>query len=410
MSRSASDPETDPARFRWAAGARLIDPAGRCFSAGDPVAGGLAPVFAAAARGEEFCLTRRGVEVMGRAAPGKPPCFQCETSGTSGTPKRIRRTQASWLASIRLNGALFGIGSGRAVAVLGGLESSLAFYGAVEALCLGADLHLLAGLRPDRQIARLTAGSVRILYATPTQVRQLAAVGRPCPGLAHLLVGGGRFDPATRAAAVRIFPAARITEFYGAAETSFIALSDRATPDGSVGRAYPGVEIAIRDESGAPLPSGETGEIWVKSPYLFEGYARGHAPQTRREGAWLTIGEMGARDADGYLRIAGRRTRMVTIADCNVSLDAVEALLLGFEGVRQAGVIALPDRLRGHVLAGFVQCADGTCVEAILRSGRAVLGPLAAPRQLHRLSDWPLLPSGKTDYAALQAQLAGTEG
>ena len=85
-----------------------------------------------------------------------------------------------------------------------------------------------------------------------------------------ILVGGSKLDAALRAALAVMAPEAVIREFYGAAEASFITLADAATPEASVGRAYPGVEIAL--DPG--------GEVWVKSPYLFLGYANNPSPPT----------------------------------------------------------------------------------------------------------------------------------
>ncbi|WP_424932480.1 AMP-binding protein [Amaricoccus macauensis] len=388
-------------------GARLVDARGNSYDAGDSAAGDLAALFAAAGRGDEFCLTPNGLEILAPASLGTLPSFQCETSGTSGTPKRIRRTQASWLASIVIDRARFGIGPGSSVGVLGGLESSLALYGAVEALCLGADLHVVGGMRPDRQLARLDAQRVSLLWATPTQVRQLAACGRPCASLRHLLVGGGRFDRATREMASQLFPGAEITEFYGSAETSFITLTSKDTPDGSVGRAYAGVVLEIRGADGQVQAADSPGEIWVRSPYLFTGYARGGSDHTKRDGPWLTIGETGALDESGHLRIGARAGRMVTVSDRNVSLDAVEEVLLGLDGVAQAGVVAMPDPLRGQILAGVLQCSGCADPEVILRQARAALGATVAPRRLVTIDHWPQLASGKTDYAALRARLDG---
>jgi long-chain acyl-CoA synthetase len=73
-------------------------------------------------------------------------------------------------------------------------------------------------------------------------------------------------------------------------------MGDNTTPEGSVGKAYDGVEIAVRD----PDASG-TGLVWLRSPYLFERYLRGESPHTRRDGDWLTVGEYGTIDAQGYL-------------------------------------------------------------------------------------------------------------
>ncbi|MEM8570600.1 MAG: AMP-binding protein [Pseudomonadota bacterium] len=402
---SASASEGNEAHFRWMCGGRLIDPQGRTFDGPlDAGAGVIAELFRASQRGLEFYVTHRGVEVLG---PARPASFQCETSGSTGPAKRIRRSQASWLASIAVNAARFGIGPGMAVGILGRLHASLPLYGAVEALCLGADLHLMGGVRPDRQLALIRAGETALIWATPTQIRQFAASDpkEPCPSLRILLVGGGTFDAASMAKARNLFPNAEVTQFYGAAETSFIAMSDAQTPKGSVGRAYPGVEIEIRNGKGARLGAGDVGEIWVKSPYLFLDYSVGNGVDTRRDGSYLTIGECGALDANGNLYLEGRRTRMVTIAECNVFLDQVEAAMLACAGVTQAAVLPLQDPLRGNVLIGFVQMQGDGSLDVLRAECLAALGPRATPRAFIPIATWPELGSGKTDHDALRRNM-----
>jgi long-chain acyl-CoA synthetase len=255
-------------RFRWHPAARLVDAAGRAHGPGgsagaaipaEPSALALQGAMAAAAAGSAFRIGG------GDEAPeaGDRPMFETHTSGSTGAPRRVRRTQASWIASFHVNARLFGIGPGARVAVAGGLTQSAALYGAIEALHLGAEAHLLAGLRSDRQVAALGARRIGVLHATPAQLRLMLDAGAaPVPGLARVITGGSKLDPATGAALARLFPAARVSEFYGTAETSFVTLADPDTPEGSVGRAYPGVEIALRK-----------GAIHVRSPYLAEGYA-----------------------------------------------------------------------------------------------------------------------------------------
>lgn len=398
------------AAFRWHPEARIhdadgpaTDPAMAPVAAGQiapwPMVPALRAAMALAADGAAFRIGPGGPVVRG----SQQPMFETLTSGSSGAPRRIRRTQRSWIDSFEMNARLFGIGPDVSVAVPGRLEHSLALYGALEALHLGADLHLLAGLRPDRQVTALAARGVAVLYATPVQLRLLVeAQARglpPAPGLRHVLVGGAKLDGATRTACKAAFPAAHVREFYGAAETSFIALADEDTPDDAVGSPYPGVEIAIRNDADAPVPEGTVGRIWVRSPYLFEGYADAVVAGTRWRDGWLTIGEHGALRG-GQLRLAGRESRMVTIADQNVFPEEVEAFLLALPGVRRAAVLARQDARRGHVLHAVIMGDVET--GAVLAACRSGLGPLKAPRRVDLRQDWPILPSGKTDLAALE--------
>jgi long-chain acyl-CoA synthetase len=236
----------------------------------------------------------------------------------------------------------FGIGPGARVAVLGKLVHSLSLYGAVEGLHLGAEVHLLESLRPDRQRKTLVARRISHLYATPAQLRQLVEAKGACPDLQLVLVGGSKLDPVLRAAVRAMAPNARVREFYGAAEASFITLADEDTPVGSVGRAYPGVEIAI-----------EAGEVWVKSPYLFIGYASDSGSARWRDG-WLSVGEVGSLD-NGFLFLRGRAGRMVTVADQNVFPEEIEALIAAQTGIRRAAVLPVADARRGNVLIALVQ-------------------------------------------------------
>ncbi|MBL9049127.1 MAG: AMP-binding protein [Tabrizicola sp.] len=395
-------------RFRWHPDARLHDSAGREVRP-LPSKG---PVLPDSADGlaQAIGLSAFRIGAPERTPPdtGERPVFETLTSGSTGQPRRIRRSQASWIASFSVNAGL-GIGPGARVAVLGRLVHSLALYGAIEGLHLGAEVHLLDALRPDRQRQALGLRRVTHLYATPAQLRLLVGPGS-LSDLRLILVGGSKLDAALRAAITALAPQAQVREFYGAAETSFITLADTATPGASVGRPYPGVELSLD-------PSGE---VWVKSPYLFERYAddpRSPADasqsgqgipaadqpigSTRWRDGWLSVGEVG-QFKDGFLFLKGRAGRMVTVADQNVFPEEIEAFLATLPGITRAAVLPRPDARRGTVLIALAQGDPGR-EAAILADLRQELGPLKAPKALIWLDDWPVLPSGKTDLRALEA-------
>lgn len=331
------------------------------------------------------------------ATPGPEQAVFCESSGSTGTPKLIRRSPSSWRASFEVNRALLGVTSDDTYAVLGHLGHSISLYAATEALHLGADLAILSGFAPAQQAIALREHGISLLYATPSQLRLLIAADDAClPTITRLICGGGALDAGLRACLTERFPNARVIEFFGASETSFIAMSDAASPAGSVGKTYPGVDIHI------DAPLGEVGEIWVKSPYLFAGYEAGDSPLTRWKDGYLAIGEMGVMDDRGHLYLRGRRSRMVTVADQNVFPEAIETCLLSQPGVSAAAVIPVADPLRGHHIVAVVQ---GVADEKDLRKAcRATLGPAATPRSFWYRDAIPLLPAGKPDLQLLQQQ------
>lgn len=377
-------------RFRWHPQARLYDAAAQEVTPA-PAQG---PILPDSAQGlaQAFDLTafRVGAPDQLPPEPADVPVFETLTSGSTGWPRRIRRSQASWTASFAVN-ASFGIGPGARVAVLGRLVHSLSLYGAIEGLHLGAEVHLLADLRPDRQRKALIDHQISHLYATPAQLRLVAAGGPPCPDLRLILVGGSKLDTTLRAALHNLAPQAAVREFYGAAETSFITLADAETPEGAVGRPYPGVEIQVTE-----------GQVWVKSPYLFMGYGGDPGGARWRDG-WLSVGEMG-RLEDGALYLHGRAGRMVTVADQNVFPEEIETLMAALPGIVRVAVLPVADAKRGHILIAAVQGDRGREAE-ILATLRERLGPLKAPKALIWKEDWPVLPSGKTDLRALGARV-----
>lgn len=389
------DPAHPPSgTFRLHAGSRILTPDVpglrallTCLRGGLPVQAALPPQ----------------APVTGGAGPVQR--LSCQTSGSSGQPKTIRRTPASWTASFETNKGLFGITDADTYAVLGHLGTSLPLYGAMEALHLGADLAALPEVPPRRQLALLAELSVSVLYATPTQLKLLAAAGGGAAlldGLRLILSGGGKLDRAARQAVQRLCPAADVVEFFGASETSFITLAGRDAPEGSVGRPYPGVRLRIGSGEGSgPFT---TGEIWVASPYLFEGYEHGGSGSVQRDGGFLSIGEMGYTDAEGNLFLRGRKNRMFTVADRNVFPEEIEAVVAAVPGVRGCAVVPQPDALRGNAAICFV-AADKPLREAVQAACRAGLDRSAMPRAFRFLEDLPLLPAGKPDLVELQRML-----
>ncbi|MBR9863223.1 MAG: AMP-binding protein [Rhodobacteraceae bacterium] len=312
-------------------------------------------------------------------APDLPDHFFTLTGGSSGPPKVIRRNTASWGHSIAVLAARLGLGPDARVGVFGDLTYSLSLYAAVEALCCGAHLHFLPR-------SGLAARGITHLYATPTQLRLIRQIA---PDVTHVISGGGPFDPATAAHVATVLPNAQVWRFYGAAETSFITLADSSAPAKAVGAAFPGVDIEIRDPQGQPCQTGAEGLVWVRSPMVFSGYASGQSNSTCIKDGWITVGEVGYLDCEGFLYLTGRQDRILTITDRSVSLDQLETDLIT-AGATAAAVLAVPDPLRGYTLHGFTE--------------GAVPRP-AALKTLTCLPELPRLASGKPDYRALERML-----
>lgn len=344
-------------------------------------------------QGLPLCARQTGNAIIA-AAHGDQPLLFCESSGSTGKARTIRRSHASWIKSFEVNRGLLDIGNADCCAVLGHLGHSLSLYGVIEALHLGADVLALGGDGPRAQIEALHRHKAGVLYATPSQLRLLLrADDTRLGGVRQVICGGGALSEADRTELCAVFPNARIHEFYGASETSFITITDSDTPPGSVGRPYPGVELRLDS----------AGEIWLRSPYIFDGYDGDGSTDTQWKDGFLTVGEIGWQDDRGHLFLRGRKSRMVTVADVNVFLDDIERVMAETCGVRSCAAISVADPLRGNSVIGVVTGAvDLTLARAAQSHCREKLGPLSAPRKIVFLDPLPMLASGKPDLLKLQ--------
>ncbi|MEV7806804.1 AMP-binding protein [Microbispora sp. NPDC088329] len=153
------------------------------------------------------------------------------------------------------------------------------------------------------------------------------------------------------------FPNATVTNYYTSTEAApaqTIMIYDRTRP-AALGRPAFGGSLRITDESGTPLPPGETGEVWMRSPTATRSYYGDAEASARsfRDG-WVRMGDVGYVDADGYLYLVDRESDVVKSGAFKVSTLQVEAALHEHPGIAEAAVFGLPHPVLGSVLGAAV--------------------------------------------------------
>ncbi|MFN8110101.1 MAG: class I adenylate-forming enzyme family protein [Thermoleophilia bacterium] len=252
------------------------------------------------------------------------------------------------------------------------------------------------------------------VYVVPTMLAQLPPGRAPGPGPRAVYCAGAALERAGVDRTRSRYPDTALVEYYGASELSFVAIRREGdgTPPGSVGRAFPGVRIDIRDEAGRTVPPGGVGTVWVHSDLVFQGY-RGQAPASvarRDDEGWLTVGDLGSLDRDGFLRVAGRGTALIITGGANVQPEEVERVLCGAPGVSEAAVVGLPDPRWGQrVCALLVPRAGATLTRADVRAHVAAhLTQGKRPRHYAVAGALPLGRTGKVDREEVVRILAAT--
>ncbi|MDR0204736.1 MAG: AMP-binding protein [Delftia acidovorans] len=341
------------------------------------------------------------------------------TSGSTGLPKGFMRHHRSWTESFRVCLQDFGPVAAQRTMVPGRLSHSLFLFGVMQGLWCGAGALVQEKFSAARCLADLARAAAPCLVAVPSQLLlmlQWAAHRRlaPIEGVELIMISGARWMRAQTPALRALFPRARIIEFYGASEASFIAWmeADEQAPPQAVGRPFSNVEIAIRrlpDQD----PADRDGLIYMRSPMLFMDYVGQARDGTAalRDGPWLSVRDMGHVDETGLLCLAGRQSRMLVTQGKNLFPEEVEALLAEYPDLAQVSVQGLPDALRGMQVHAIVQWRAAEPAGARQALGawlRERLETYKLPRHWWSCADWPQTASGKTDHARLARALAAT--
>jgi acetyl-CoA synthetase len=197
-----------------------------------------------------------------------------------------------------------------------------------------------------------------------------------------------------------------INEFYGQTECNVVVGNDAAIlplRPGSMGRAIPGHQVAVVDDTGHPVPAGTVGAIAVRrpDPVMFLAYwNKPEATTAKFVGDWMLTGDLGRQDEDGYLWYVGRDDDVITSAGYRIGPAEIEECLIGHPSVALAAVVGAPDPVRTEVVMAYLVLRPGhTPSEALKAEVQAfVRSRLAAyeyPRRIVFVDELPMTATGK---------------
>jgi fatty-acyl-CoA synthase len=187
-----------------------------------------------------------------------------------------------------------------------------------------------------------------------------------------------------------------VLQTYGSTETAGPATmmdhSHAGKKPGSAGLPYFHTEIRIADGRGGEAPPGEAGEVQVRAPHVFAGYWRNpEATAAAFDGPWLKMGDVGRRDAEGYLYVVDRIKDVVISGGENIYPAEIEAVLADHPAITEVAVVGAPDREWGEVPCAVVLPKPGATLtlEDVLAFCKGKLARYKLPRRLV-LRDAPL--------------------
>lgn len=340
------------------------------------------------------------------SGPGTPAVVLF-TSGTEGAPKGVVLTNRNIMANARqmyahADGALspddtvlnplpmfhsFGLTAGTIMPIVNGMR----------VLLYPTPLHY-------RQIPKLIAQKkVTVLFATDTFLLGYARAADPgdLATLRFVVAGAERVKDQTRKLWTAI--GTEILEGYGATECAPVIACNLpgANREGTVGRALPGMELALDPVEGIAVG----GRLRVRGPNVMAGYVFADEPGVVRapDAGWHDTGDIVEIDADGFIAIKGRAKRFAKIGGEMVSLAAVETLAANSWPEGQHVVVNLPDERKGEQLILVTDVAEAD-KDVLLEHARSQGFPeLWVPKHILVVAMIPVMGSGKVDLPATAA-------
>ena len=351
-----------------------------------------AGVLAGRAGDNRPCTTERALDAPYRLG---------YTGGTTGEAKAVTLTERGELAELSafLVDLVPGLGAAdRFLHAAPIAHASGAFF--LPALARGATSLVMAKFDAAGFVALAAATRATATFLVPTMLALI--LDEPSVGAADLrferiVYGASPISPAvlTRAEARfgRVF-----AQTYGQAESPMVitclapADHDR---EGSCGRPFTGVDVAVHDDAGVELAPGAVGEIVCRGPQTMARYwNRPEATARAFRGGWLHTGDIGRMDDDGFFYLLDRKHDLLISGGYNVYPREVEDVLLSLDGVREAAVIGLPDEVWGDRVHAVV-AGQGIEPVTLLAAARGRLAGYKAPKSIEVWDELPKSAANK---------------
>lgn len=343
------------------------------------------------------------------------------TSGTTGRPKGAMLSHANIFASTALTATVHVRTRGESV--LTALPFPHVYGNVVMNAAFLAGMRLIVMPRFDAGEALAAIGRERpsLFEGVPAMYYQMLAhpdlATTDFGALTRCTVGGQTMPTATIDAVVARF-GCPLCELWGMTELAGPAVSHSPywpSRHGSIGLPFPTVELRIADldDHRRTVPDGETGELCVRGPLVTRGYWRNPEATARvlDEDGWFATGDIGVRDAAGYVSILDRRGDMIITGGYNIYPAELEQVLAMHPAVAMSAVAPVRDAEKGELATAFVVLRPGaSCDAAELEAHcRRHLARYKIPRRFAFVDDLPKTSTGKIMRRALREAEAATE-
>jgi acetyl-CoA synthetase len=259
----------------------------------------------------------------------------------------------------------------------------------------------------EEAFALMARTNIRNAFIPPTALRMMRAAphGRHDIKMRSIASAGEQLGAETYEWGKSAF-GLKINEFYGQTECNIVLSACAAlgvSKAGAIGKPVAGHNVAIIDNDGNPLKAGEAGQIAVKRPdpvMFLEYWGNRQATRDKFIGEWLTTGDQGVVDDEGYFSFIGRDDDVITSAGFRIGPGEIEDCLIRHPAVALAAAVGKPDALRTEIVKAFIvlkrDCKPSDALAADIQGFvKTRLSGHEYPREVAFIDDMPMTTTGK---------------
>ena len=340
------------------------------------------------------------------------------TSGTTGRPKGVMHDHAYAVALARHCGEGMNLSESDSTLLMMPL-----FHIGAKAIGMGQQyyggaVHLHRAFDPAAVLETIEREKITATHLAPTLLQAVLDVPDfaryDTASLRSLIYSAAAMPPSVLARGLELWGPIFVN-MYGQTEgiltilpmSAHVLDGDPVTLErlNSVGHAFIGSEVTVRNEANEEVPVGEVGELCVRGDMVMRGYWNNQVATIEGlAGGWLHSGDMGRMDADGYFWLVDRKKDMIVSGGENIYSREVEEALVTHPAVKLAAVIARPDPKWGESVCAIIELKPGASAteDELVAHCRTQIAAYKRPRAVVFVDEIPLLPNGKINKLALR--------
>lgn len=306
----------------------------------------------------------------------EPPMSVIYTSGTTGLPKGILRSPTAPQDVAALHEvviAAFAFGTTRSTLVAAPMYHTAPNTQFQFAFALGMDIEIMPRFDPEELLRVIEHRRIEHVQAVPTMFVRLLKLPAPVrerydlSSLTAVVHAAAPCPPDVKRAIIDWFGPI-VHEYYGGSESGAAVIcssEEWLAHPGTVGRPVSDAAVRIVAADGSEAAVGEPGDIylrpfcaWPDFTYLGDDAKR----RAMEKDGYVTVGDIGYVDADGFLYLSDRRNDMIISGGVNIYPVEIESTILGLDGVADVAVFGIPDPDFGEAIAAHVQLDEGAAL------------------------------------------------